>query len=237
MKLTCEIVQDLLPLYEENLCSEASRAAVEEHLKECSACRALVENIENLSEPEITVEVNMEEEAVVKSFRKVHRRWKESLLIMLLIIPLLLLTINQIVGRGICFTNVDEILAVRKYVKALEQGDFEKAAACKDFENMYHEIQDLKLYWPDVNGSGYRTEVISDRDWVVTDTFFEDYLKWADDEVAFWGNMIHNHVEQVMIPEDVWMEITSMEPDLLQATEEGELIFGSTIYVSLDTLW
>ena len=61
MKLTCEIVQDLLPLYEENLCSEASRAAVEEHLKECSACRALVENIENLSEPKITVEVNMEE--------------------------------------------------------------------------------------------------------------------------------------------------------------------------------
>ena len=44
---------------------------------------------------------------------------------MLLIIPLLLLTINQIIGRGICFTNVDEILAVRKYVKALEQGDFD----------------------------------------------------------------------------------------------------------------
>ena len=237
MKLTCEIVQDLLPLYEENLCSEASRAAVEEHLKECSACRALVENIENLSEPKITVEVNMEEEAVVKSFRKVHRRWKESLLIMLLIIPLLLLTINQIIGRGICFTNVDEILAVRKYVKALEQGDFEKAAACKAFESMYREIQDLKIYWPDVNGSGYRTVVISDRDWVVTDTFFEDYLKWEDDSQNFWGNVIFNHVQQVMIPENVWKEITSMEPDLLQTTEEGELIFGSTIYVFLDTRW
>lgn len=237
MKLPCEIVQDLLPLYEENLCSEASRAAVEEHLKECPVCRALVENMNKLSEQEPVIEVSAEEDAVAKSFRKVHRRWKESLLIMLLIIPLLLLTINQIIGRGICFTNVDEIWAVRKYVKALEQGDFEKAAACKDFENIYREIQDLKIYWPDINGSGYRTVVLSDRDWTVTDAFFKEYLKWEDDNVAFWGNMIHNHVKQVMIPEDVWTEITSMEPDLLQTTEEGELIFGSTIYVSLDTRW
>ena len=83
MKLTCEIVQDLLPLYEENLCSEASRAAVEEHLKECPMCRALVENMNKLSEQEPVIEVSAEEDAVAKSFRKVHRRWKESLLIML----------------------------------------------------------------------------------------------------------------------------------------------------------
>lgn len=43
MKLSCEIIQDLLPLYEEKLCSEASREAVEEHLKECSICRTWTE--------------------------------------------------------------------------------------------------------------------------------------------------------------------------------------------------
>lgn len=237
MKLTCDIVQDLLPLYEENLCSEASRAAVEEHLKECSVCRELSEGMEKLAEPEAAVEVQVEEAAVVKSFRKVHRRWKESLVVVVLTVPLLLLTINQMLGRGICFTNVDEILAVRKYVKALEQGHFDKAAACKDFESMYHEIQDLKIYWPDVNGSGYRTVVISDRDWIVTDRFFEDYLKWEDDSQNFWSNVIFNHVQPVMIPEDVWKEITSMESDLLQTTEEGEQIFSSTIYACLDTRW
>lgn len=39
MKLDCEIVKDLLPLYSDNVCSEQSRAAVEEHLKECEPCR------------------------------------------------------------------------------------------------------------------------------------------------------------------------------------------------------
>ena len=38
-----EIVQDLLPLYHDGVCSEKSRAAVEEHLKECPDCRAALE--------------------------------------------------------------------------------------------------------------------------------------------------------------------------------------------------
>ena len=39
MKLTCEIVEDLLPLYLDDSCSADSRSAIEEHLKECSSCR------------------------------------------------------------------------------------------------------------------------------------------------------------------------------------------------------
>lgn len=38
MKLDCEIIKDLLPLYIDNVCSEASKTAVEEHLKECESC-------------------------------------------------------------------------------------------------------------------------------------------------------------------------------------------------------
>ncbi len=37
--MNCDIVRDLLPLYEDGLCSEESRRAVEEHLKTCEACR------------------------------------------------------------------------------------------------------------------------------------------------------------------------------------------------------
>ena len=38
MKFTCGIVEDLLPLYLEDMCSEETRAALEEHLRECPAC-------------------------------------------------------------------------------------------------------------------------------------------------------------------------------------------------------
>lgn len=40
MKITCNIIGDLLPLYAEDLASEDSRALVEEHLASCPACRA-----------------------------------------------------------------------------------------------------------------------------------------------------------------------------------------------------
>ena len=40
--MNCEIVRDLLPLYEDGLCSEESRRAVEEHLATCEACRKLL---------------------------------------------------------------------------------------------------------------------------------------------------------------------------------------------------
>lgn len=39
MNPNCGIIQDLLPLYAENLCGEESRAAVEEHLAGCESCR------------------------------------------------------------------------------------------------------------------------------------------------------------------------------------------------------
>ncbi len=37
----CEVVQDLLPLYEDGCCSRQSRELVEAHLETCEACRRL----------------------------------------------------------------------------------------------------------------------------------------------------------------------------------------------------
>ena len=46
MKSECHVVQELLPLYAEHITSEASNALVEEHLAECEACRAELEQME-----------------------------------------------------------------------------------------------------------------------------------------------------------------------------------------------
>lgn len=42
---TCEIVGDLLPLYVDGICSEASKAMVEDHAKECERCLASLEGM------------------------------------------------------------------------------------------------------------------------------------------------------------------------------------------------
>lgn len=45
MKLNCDVILDLLPLYHDGVCSEGSRALIEEHLKECESCRRALEEI------------------------------------------------------------------------------------------------------------------------------------------------------------------------------------------------
>lgn len=46
MKYPCAIINDLLPLYTDGVCSEESRQAVMEHLKDCACCRKEYEKME-----------------------------------------------------------------------------------------------------------------------------------------------------------------------------------------------
>ena len=45
MKINCNIIEDLLPLYIDDMVSEDSRQLVEEHLKECAACRKMLDEM------------------------------------------------------------------------------------------------------------------------------------------------------------------------------------------------
>lgn len=47
MSFTCSIVEDLLPLYLEDMCSEDSKAAIEKHLQECPTCREKLLRMKN----------------------------------------------------------------------------------------------------------------------------------------------------------------------------------------------
>ena len=69
MKLSCDIIRDLLPLYAEELASTDSRGAVEEHLCECEGCRA---ELDALKKP---VPVPAEEPGIRKVRKGLVRRW------------------------------------------------------------------------------------------------------------------------------------------------------------------
>ena len=46
-KKECDIIKDLLPSYVDNICSEASKEWIEEHLASCEECRASAEVMKN----------------------------------------------------------------------------------------------------------------------------------------------------------------------------------------------
>ena len=44
-RISCEVARDLLPLYCDDVCSQESRILIEEHLKNCSDCDALLKKM------------------------------------------------------------------------------------------------------------------------------------------------------------------------------------------------
>ena len=71
--MDCEIIRDLLPLYHDGACSQASRAAVEEHLKTCPACRA---ELRDMDAPLPEAEPLVPDEA--SPVRAISREWKKD---------------------------------------------------------------------------------------------------------------------------------------------------------------
>ncbi len=71
MKMNCEVIRDLLPLYADQACSEQSRALVNEHLLDCADCRDMLQRIK---ENEIEDNLKNEKDSVlrygVRQFRK-----------------------------------------------------------------------------------------------------------------------------------------------------------------------
>lgn len=62
MKINCNIIRDLLPLYADQICSNESRELVDEHLAECKDCSALLQQIRNT---EIETDLKIEAENVL----------------------------------------------------------------------------------------------------------------------------------------------------------------------------
>lgn len=138
-KIECDVIDDLLPLYMDACCSEATKKLVEQHLKECKKCGALFFTYkEDLEEPAVeTAEVA----DIKKEYRRL-KRWKKrgiigAIAVVFLVLAVGNLSVNQIRGYGICFANLGIVMDVRQFNKAMEAGDYEKAYQYFDMEASY----------------------------------------------------------------------------------------------------
>ena len=235
MKLICEIVQDLLPLYEDEICSEVSKTAVEEHLRECDICRKLLNNVKDFQEPKLSEEdFSQEDKVVVKSFRKVHRRWLISLLAMLLVVPTIFLSINQKRKEGICFTNLDELWVTGRYLQALEEENFAKAASYMNYETLYEEIQELLLREPKDFQTFFLSITLHGEEWLVSEIYYESFFQDTSEERHIWEKLICDNIEYVVIPMDVWEETMMIYPNLFQVNADGSYEKNDYCYKAIE---
>ena len=230
MKFDCELIQDLLPLYEEELCSPASRQAVEDHLKECRHCRRLTAPLP-IEEPK---ELPQADRAVKKSMKKVRRRWLTSLLAAVLVFPLLLLSVNQYRGSGLSFTNLDDIYTAWRFLHALEEQDWETAARMHDFSGDYESILDAlgmdMSSWSttftlcDLAGYDYAAQTHLERSGTVPGTLEELY------------GYLYNLQGTAMVPAQLWEELMALDPDAFSQNSWQYWLNGE-LYGRITTEW
>ena len=71
MKLNCKVIQDLLPLYVDKICSDESRELVDEHLEQCNNCSVL---LQKMISTEIESDLKSETEDVIRNQANFFKR-------------------------------------------------------------------------------------------------------------------------------------------------------------------
>ena len=72
MKLHCTVIEDLLPIYLDGICSKESEELVEVHLLECPACRKM------LAQMRQTGELSVQPADDLKPLQAISKRWQQG---------------------------------------------------------------------------------------------------------------------------------------------------------------
>ncbi len=118
MKMECDVIRDLLPLYAEKIASPASTALVEQHLAECPDCRAQLEQMEQ----PVPVQPDPQPDAPLQGIRRTLQ--KRSLRTAAAAVLTVLCLVALVVGMGSAKTPVTaEQAQLWTYSKREDQAD------------------------------------------------------------------------------------------------------------------
>jgi len=109
-KRECDIIKDLLPSYADEICSEASKEWIEEHLKECEECRKTV-NI--LKHTEISAK-KLEQESLEAGRKVLRKNLRQSVLNLglCLLTAFLMLLVFELAGAKIPYMALHIIFPI-----------------------------------------------------------------------------------------------------------------------------
>ena len=135
MKLSCKVIEDMLPMYHDGICSKESAALVDEHLKDCPHCSHILSELRSdIATPEKNVDDIKPLKKIQKSYKKMRMHWMLAIATILLLIPIAFFGWNEYSGQGVALSNLDELAYANAFMTALIKGDYEKAFSYWDVE-------------------------------------------------------------------------------------------------------
>lgn len=111
MKTPCNVIRDLLPLYQDGVCSPESRQLVEEHLEGCETCRT---EWERMSAPIPTAHPQVEERTVAEAASSAWKRGRRGAFRKgFVIAAVLVAVVSAVIGIWIYTTSLSRYISGR----------------------------------------------------------------------------------------------------------------------------
>lgn len=108
MKYPCGLIQDLLPLYIDGVCSDESKAAIEQHLPECSSCKEYYSTMCEADNMVIDTHIEDRERQKAASLQAVKKKLlKKQIIIAMAAVVALVVIAFSVVG---VLQNITEIV-------------------------------------------------------------------------------------------------------------------------------
>ena len=135
MKLSCKVIEDMLPMYYDKVCSEESALLVEEHLKECPHCSGMLTDLGGDSPiPEQELDDLKPLQKIQKSYKKMRRGWLIAIIAVLLLIPAAFLIGNKLSEPAVDYTKEEAIAYANEFMSYLVNREFAKAYSYWDID-------------------------------------------------------------------------------------------------------
>lgn len=219
MKYSCSLIQDLLPLYHDGICSEESNKIIENHLLECSSCKdyytSLCEADDIITTPQNT-ELEMKKAA---SFRAVKRSIrKKQILVVILAFAVFAVISFSVIGL---LKNSEQVVSYEDNI-SVSMVDNNLIGRLQGNQANYLKIKQVTIS-QDEKTDTYLFFYLSGTKWddiITTDDVFSEYVLCAADKGA-------EHIDRVFYYTGDYTGIESMDIGDLQKIIDNSVLLWS----------
>ena len=150
MKLSCKVIEDMLPMYYDSICSEESTTLIEEHLKDCPHCNHILLKLRSdMAIPKKAMDDIKPLKKIQKSYKKMRIHWLVAIFAIMLLIPIAFLVGNEHGTKNehpVEFSKEEAIAYANSFMTNLVEKNYAKAYACWDIEEEKRDLLSGNLF-------------------------------------------------------------------------------------------
>lgn len=194
--VSCDVVQDLVPLYAEDMLSEDSRKLVETHLDECSECKKTLDDLQLMNSLPIETDTKPLKK-IEKTIKK--KKWYAIIIAVLITVLIGTLTVFFITSPKY-LPHADNIVTINEGENELIIVDFNEAVAGYDIQSYQSKNNQGTTYhlttwtttWHELTDAGKNSPIVLNPNGELVESLYYYQTNGAADTLIYGDNQHAN---------------------------------------------